>query len=428
LDCYRVIAEHIETYGPEGIGALIVSMTRSVSDLLTVYVLAREAGLVRPDDQGELVCLVPVVPLFETIDDLMAAPDLLASFLDHPITQRSLKQLGGAPVVQVMLGYSDSNKDGGILMSQWSLHTAQRALTEVASARGVQLRFFHGRGGTVSRGAGPTHRFFGALPQGSLTGSFRLTEQGETIAQKYANQITATYNLELLSAGVLGSTLKGQQASGMNSRFHGAIGRLAERSRDAYQAILQADGFMTYWAAATPIDVLERSSIGSRPSRRTGRRTLEDLRAIPWVFSWNQSRHYLPGWYGLGTALEELEQDEPEHFATVCEAAKACSFLRYVLMNAETSLASVDLDILADYAGLVDDVAIRERFLARLTGEWRRTVAMLERLYGGTRDERRPLMVRTLRLREEPLRHLHSQQVQLIRRWRGLVAYGDSDG
>lgn len=427
LDCYRVIAEHIETYGPDGIGSLIVSMTRSLSDLLAVYVLAREAGLVRPDDHGDLICLVPVVPLFETIDDLIAAPDLLAAFLDHPITKRSLARDTESPVVQVMLGYSDSNKDGGILMSQWSLHTAQRALADVAAERGVQIRFFHGRGGTISRGAGPTHRFFEALPHGSLTGSFRLTEQGETIAQKYANQITAGYNLELLTAGILGGSLKHHRPSATPERYRTAVGRLAERSRDAYQELLQADGFMTYWASATPIDVLERSSIGSRPSRRTGRRTLEDLRAIPWVFSWNQSRHYLTGWYGLGSALVELEQDEPELFAVVCEAAREWSFLRYVLMNAETSLASVDLDIVADYAGLVDDVAVRERFLARITTEWRRTESMLERLYGGHRSERRPLMMKTLRLREEPLRHLHAQQVQLIRRWRGLIEQADTD-
>ncbi|TVR47951.1 MAG: phosphoenolpyruvate carboxylase, partial [Planctomycetota bacterium] len=428
LDCYRVIANHIETYGPEGIGSLIVSMTRSLSDLLVVYVLAREAGLVRPDDQGQLICLVPVVPLFETIDDLIAAPDLLARFLDHPITQRSLARQAGTPLVQVMLGYSDSNKDGGILMSQWALHTAQRELASVATERGIRLRFFHGRGGTISRGAGPTHRFFQALPHGSLTGSFRLTEQGETIAQKYANRITAGYNLELLTAGILGATFRHRKPSPTPETYREAVGRLAERSRGAYQRLLQADGFMTYWASATPIDVLERSSIGSRPSRRSGRRTLEDLRAIPWVFSWNQSRHYLTGWYGLGTALEQLEQEEPEHFQVVCEASRQWSFLRYVLMNAETSLASVDLDIVADYAGLVEDVGVRERFLARITGEWRRTEAMLERLYGGHRSERRPLMMKTLRLREEPLRHLHAQQVQLIRRWRGLLANADSDG
>ncbi|TVR08642.1 MAG: phosphoenolpyruvate carboxylase, partial [Planctomycetota bacterium] len=427
LDCYRVIANHIETYGPEGIGSLIISMTRSLSDLLVVYALAREAGLVRPDDHGQLMCLVPVVPLFETIDDLIAAPELLASFLDHPITKRSLARQTGTPMVQVMLGYSDSNKDGGILMSQWALHTAQRALARVASERGIRIRFFHGRGGTISRGAGPTHRFFQALPHGSLTGSFRLTEQGETIAQKYANRITAGHNLELLTAGILGATFKHRKPSPTPDTYRESVGRLAERSRDAYQSLLQADGFMTYWASATPIDVLERSSIGSRPSRRSGRRTLEDLRAIPWVFSWNQSRHYLTGWYGLGTALAELEENEPEHFQVVCEASQEWDFLRYVLMNAETSLASVDLEIVADYAGLVADVGVRERFLARITGEWRRTEAMLERLYGGHRSERRPMMMKTVRLRQEPLRHLHAQQVQLIRRWRDLLAQSDND-
>ncbi len=217
LGCYRVLAQHLANFGPDGIGALIVSMTRRLSDLLVVYVLAREAGLLRSLPEG-IVCLLPVVPLFETADDLEAGPDMLRKFIEQPVTRRSLEfhaARDGRPgemVQQVMVGYSDSNKDAGIIASQWALHCAQAQLAAVGAHTGVGIRFFHGRGGTVSRGAGPTHRFLDALPQGSLGGDIRLTEQGETIAQKFANLSTAAYNLELLMAGVTATTCRTQPA------------------------------------------------------------------------------------------------------------------------------------------------------------------------------------------------------------------------
>jgi phosphoenolpyruvate carboxylase len=213
LGCFRVLATHIGRYGADGLGALIVSMTRRLSDLLIVYVLAREAGLTRSLPEG-LVCVLPVVPLFETLDDLEAAPSILGAFLDEPMTRRSLNFLSWnwgreklAITQQVMVGYSDSNKDSGIFASQWGLQKAQARLAQLGRDTGVRIRFFHGRGGTVSRGAGPTHRFLEALPNNSLCGDIRLTEQGETIAQKFGHFVTATYNLELLLAGVTATTI-----------------------------------------------------------------------------------------------------------------------------------------------------------------------------------------------------------------------------
>ncbi|MFQ3671642.1 MAG: phosphoenolpyruvate carboxylase, partial [Verrucomicrobiia bacterium] len=276
LRCYRVLVRQIRAFGPAGVGSLIVSMTRQLSDLLVVYVLAREAGLARNGPEG-LVCGMPVVPLFETLDDLDRSPGILAAFLDHPMTKRTLAaraEAGGGPVQQVMIGYSDSNKDSGILASQWGLHRAQRALAEVGAARGVGIRFFHGRGGTISRGAGPTHRFLEALPRGSLCGDLRLTEQGETVAQKYANQITATYNLELLLAGVTRETLLEGEGGPGNGEMAGWMDRLAAVSAEAYRGLLGMEGFMEFYGQATPIDALEQSSIGSRPARRTGRKSL----------------------------------------------------------------------------------------------------------------------------------------------------------
>ncbi len=431
LACYRTVAEHRRAFGRDGLGSLIVSMTRSLSDLLTVYVLAREAGLVAwhgEDDAAGLASELPVVPLFETIGDLRGSSEILKAFLAHSVTRRSLglQCPGATPRQQVMLGYSDSCKDGGIFASQWNLHRSQAALVTAAAESGVEVRFFHGRGGTVSRGAGPTHRFLEALPHGSLCGDLRVTEQGETIAQKYANPVTATYNLELLVAGVTATTMLHRGAVVDYSDTHAVLDRLAEHGKEAYEGLLAADGFMTYFSEATPIDVLEHAAIGSRPSRRTGRRTLADLRAIPWVFSWNQSRHYLPGWFGLGTALERVALQDPLAFASIERRARDWPFLRYALSNIESNVASVALDLMADYASLVADASVRETFQSCIAEEYRRTSAMLDRVFGGSPlAKRRPRLVRTLVMRDSGLRALHAHQIALIRRWRSLRDAGD---
>ncbi|MGZ3424814.1 MAG: phosphoenolpyruvate carboxylase, partial [Polyangiales bacterium] len=359
LDCYRVLARHRDAYGPEGLGPSIVSMTRSAADLFAVYVFAREVGLARMTERG-LCCDVTVVPLFETIEDLEAAPRIVEEFLDHPVTKRSLG--ADAPTLQVMLGYSDSSKDGGILASQWALHVAQHALTDVASQRDTRVRFFHGRGGTMSRGAGPTHRFLEALPHGSLSGDFRATEQGETIAQKYANPLTATYNLELFLAGVTATTLRHRRPIQGHEELHRIVEDLAERSKKVYQELVHDEAFFAYFNQATPIDAFEHTRIGSRPARRTARRSLADLRAIPWVMAWNQSRHYLPGWYGFGTAFEELRRENPKAFEQLREGLRQWPFVNYVASNVETNVASADVEMIGLYASLVEDRAVRTRF------------------------------------------------------------------
>ncbi|MFM8887940.1 MAG: phosphoenolpyruvate carboxylase, partial [Chthoniobacterales bacterium] len=301
LGTYRALADHVKRYGTKGVGASIVSMTRHVSDLLAVYFFAKETGLIEWKSYG-LVCPLPVVPLFETIDDLEHAPGIMSGFLDHPVTRASLRWLHGnlltrrgerlgraltepegelRPTQQVMIGYSDSNKDGGILASQWALHRAQEGISRSAAERGTRVRFFHGRGGTISRGAGPTHRFLEALPPDTLYGDLRITEQGESISQKFSNPVTATFNLELLLAGACRFSVAPAPGA-PESDLEEIMSRLVEASRKAYRDLLETDGFMDFYREATPIDVLEASSIGSRPSRRTGARTLADLRAIPW--------------------------------------------------------------------------------------------------------------------------------------------------
>lgn len=438
LGCYKVLLEHIRTWGPDGIGSLIVSMTRDAADLLTVYVLAREAGIVRNSPEGP-TCILQVVPLFETLEDLERSPGIMDAFLGHPVTQRSLRtavasekgaltlrrQRAGSAAQQVMLGYSDSNKESGILASQWALRAAQLELTRVAERHQVKLRFFHGRGGTISRGAGPTHRFLDALPSGTCAGALRVTEQGEAIAQKYANRLTATYNLELLLAGVTGVTARHKRDREhdpveLQEAFHVLVGA----SRKAYRDLLLADDFMAFYSETTPIDALESSSIGSRPSRRSGQRTLADLRAIPWVFSWTQSRYYLPAWFGVGSALEHLRNSEPALFEFLGRPGRKRDFARYVLINVETNLASANLEIMEAYASLVSDEKIRARFFDWISGEFRRTKALIDELYGHPTDKRRPRMWKTLSLRADALRVLHHEQIHLLKRWRGHKAEG----
>lgn len=424
----RVLAGHADRHGTDGVGSLIVSMTRDVSDLLAVFLLAREAGLTEITDAG-LVCRLPVVPLFETLDDLERSPQILAEFLDHPMTRRSIESLarpaGGEPVQQVMIGYSDSNKDGGILASQWALHRAQERLADVARERGVKIGFFHGRGGTISRGAGPTDRFLQALPPGTLTGALRLTEQGETISQKYANQITAAYHLEILTAGVTATTLDHaarRRGAPPDASYAPILERMADVSRRKYRQLVEMPGFFEFFRRATPVDVLERSGIGSRPPRRTGMATLEDLRAIPWVFSWSQARFFLPAWFGVGTALSSLQREDPAAFAKLKLGLPEWQFPFYVLTNVEAMVLAADEGIMRSYAKLADEVPACDALLEAIAQELETSRRMIEAVFGSPTVENRPRLVQSHRWRETPLQELHARQVWLLRSWRDRFA------
>ena len=420
LDCYRVLSDHLRERGHDGIGALIVSMTRQLSDLLGVFLLAREAGLMESTADGP-VCPMEVVPLFETIDDLERAPGILSDFLSHPLVR-----LQQADCQQVMLGYSDSNKDCGILSAAWALHQAEEDLTQVGEDHGVKLRFFHGRGGTISRGAGPTHWFMAALPHGSLAGGFRMTEQGETIGQKYANPANATFNLEMLVAGAAITTASHRLPGAGPEPAKDFLPQLSKVSQKAYQDLIRSDGFIEFYRQVTPIDALENSRIGSRPARRTGNKghSIADLRAIPWVFSWTQARFYLPGWFGVGSALQHLKDESPERFAAFKEALKQSTFLGYTLTNVETNLASANLDLMKEYSELVSDSDLCSRFMDTIVAEFERTRDLTAELFDGQMSERRPRMAKTLEIREAPLRVLHRQQIHLLREWRALIAAG----
>lgn len=422
VNCYRVLEDHISKYGSGSIGSLIVSMTRSVSDLLVVYLLAREAGLTVATDEG-IVSQLPIVPLLETIEDLENGPEILSGFLKHPFTQRSLryfqlKEGSDKPIQQVMVGYSDSNKDGGIMASQWHLFKAQSRLYEAGLRFDVRIRFFHGKGGSISRGAGPTHYFINSLPHSSIGGDLRLTEQGETIAQKYANKVNAEYNIELLVASTAAKAVISQFTERKPHPLAAILDKLAKDSKAHYEKLMHENGFIPYFREATPIDAIESSKIGSRPAKRTGANTLDDLRAIPWVFSWSQSRYNMTSWYGIGTSLSTLRSQDPVSYEEFRKAVKYDAFIRYVLTNVDTSLAATDEDIMIEYASLVTDQKIKDKFLNMFLDELKLTREMLMELLGTGIEKRRKNHYYSNKLRASLMVHLHKRQVKLLRQWR----------
>ncbi len=418
-DLYKVLAHELERNGSAGLNSIIVSMTNNVLDLLTVYLLARETGVAFQSEQG-LVCRLPVTPLFETIEDLQQAPKILDDFLSHPVTKRSLpywqkSNSGDKPFVQVMIGYSDSNKEGGAFSSSWNLYRVQRELVELGNRHGVGIQFFHGRGGSVSRGAAPTYRFLSALPPDSLEGGVRMTEQGETISQKYANFLNAEYNLELLVAGALEVSLTGKQRHAEVPQLEQILNQISIDNQTHYESLLQTDGFMDFFLQATPIDVIESSFIGSRPARRSGQKTLSDLRAIPWVFGWGQARFFISGWYGTGWALEQLAARDPENFDRLQKSYRDSPLLCHIFENIKASLNMVDTNIMQAYGELVGDKVIKETFLKMIFAELDRTRNYLDSLAPTIKKfNENELQSERFKFLEP----LHKNQIEMLRIWR----------
>ena len=282
-------------------------MTRSVDDILGAYLLAKEGGAFL-DAAGTEICALPIVPLFETIGDFRAAPTIMREALSVPLIRRSTHWQGN--VQEVMIGYSDSNKDGGFVASNWELAKAQSQLTKVGAEMGTAIAFFHGRGGSVSRGGAPTGRAIAAQPAGSIRGRFRVTEQGEVVSYKYANKGTALYQMELLAASVFEHALKSEREEALKPKreFDDILEALSGASRATYTGLVSHPGLVQYFQAASPLEEISLLNIGSRPARRFGAQSLADLRAIPWVFAWAQNRHIITGWYGVGSAIHSLLQ------------------------------------------------------------------------------------------------------------------------
>ncbi|MGY1633851.1 phosphoenolpyruvate carboxylase [Geodermatophilus sp. SYSU D01186] len=424
LDVLIAAAEQVGKLGPRAIPNYVISMCESVSDVLEVAVLLKEVGLLDPDGEDGPTCPVGISPLFETIGDLQHAAQTVSAVLEQPLYRALLANRGD--VQEVMLGYSDSNKDGGYLAANWALYRAELALVEVARREGIRLRLFHGRGGTVGRGGGPSYDAIRAQPPGAVAGALRITEQGEVIAAKYADPDLARRNLEAMVAATLEASLLDVEGLGDDAEpAYVLLDDLAERAQAAYRALVhETPGFVDWFRAATPIGELAELNIGSRPPSRKAGTSIADLRAIPWVFSWSQARIMLPGWYGTGTALEDWVGGDDARLARLQELHRRWPFFRTVLSNMGMVLAKTDLDLAARYAELVPDPVLRVRVFGEITAEHERTCRMLLAVTG---DDRlladNPSLARSIRNRFPYLEPLHHLQVEMLRRRRS----GDDD-
>jgi len=410
LDTLGVAAEVTRLYGAQAIRAYIVSNTTSVSDLLEVYVLLKEVGVFRPGDPPSTGIFAE--PLFETIDDLRSAAETMKRYLSIPLV-RALLQAPG--LQEVMIGYSDSNKDGSYLTSTWELFQGSRALAEVVHGEGLKLQLFHGRGGAVGRGGGSSFDALLAQPAGTVGGRIRITEQGEVVANKYADPELARQSLETLTAGVVLASLRKPPADELGLGRGKAMDALAQASLAAYRKIVETPGFVYYFYAATPISEIADLNIGSRPTSRQGARTLAGLRAIPWVFSWSQSRAMLPGWYGFGSAVEQAGVP----LETLAEFAESWPFFAATLANMEMVLFKSDMAIAGRYAGLVPDRNLADAVFNQIRAEWEKTVEAVLKITGQTQLlDKNPDLAAIIRARLpyiDPLNHL---QIELIRRLR----------
>lgn len=410
LDCYRVIRQHINLYGMEGIGSFIISMTRSLSDLLVVYLLMRETQLLNTN--------IKVVPLLETINDLHNGPQILDLFLKHPITQSRIKKIGSQQ--EVMLGYSDSNKDGGTIASKWNLYKAEIALSEIGRNNKIEIYFFHGTGGTISRGGGKYHRFLESMPEKTVCGTIKLTVQGESVAQLFGNPMTAKYNLSALSSGVAKHIIHNKSKIESPKYPIEAMELLAQKSFEHYKNLIETPNFINFYSKATCIDVLEKSKIGSRPARRTGTRTLNDLRAIPWVFSWNLSRITLTGWYGLGEALKELQTEKPEDYKLLKQAINNWNFFKFLMIQTETNLILSNLEVMQQYAALDEDENERDLFMNKILTDHQNGFQFIDQLFDESATSRRKGQYDNLNWRNEKLDALHKLHLKYLKQWRGI--------
>jgi phosphoenolpyruvate carboxylase len=408
-------------FGPEAVPNYVISKAASPSDVLEVALLLKEAGLMRPS-QGSLA--VNIVPLFETIADLQAAPKIMDSLFTLPAYRALLRSCNDTQ--EVMLGYSDSNKDGGFLTSGWELYRAETALVDVFARHGIRLKLFHGRGGSVGRGGGPSYEAILAQPGGAVQGAIRITEQGEVIAAKYGNPDLGLRNLEVLAAATLEATLLSTPGAAPDPAFPKAMQELSDHALSAYRGLVyETNGFETYFRQSTVIGEIANLNIGSRPASRTASQKIEDLRAIPWVFSWAQCRLMLPGWFGFGCAVQAYHRAHGEDgMLLLRRMAHEWPFFRALLSNMDMVLAKTNLAIASRYADMVTDQTLRKAVFERICNEHAATLSSLLTITGQEALlEDNPALARSIRNRFPYLDPLNHVQVELLRRHRA----GDPD-
>ena len=403
---FQLVTRVREVYGIELLGPVVISMCRSAADVLSVLLLARWTGC----DKA-----MQIVPLFETIDDLQSAPAVLEEMFSLPLYREHLASCHNEQVV--MIGYSDSNKDGGYLTANWSLYQGQENIAKVAKAQKVTLTIFHGRGGTIARGGGPANRAIRAQPQGSINGRFRLTEQGETIAARYSNPKLAHRHLEQIVHAVLMASSPAKTKDDVPSTWRAGMDSMSDVARKTYRGLVyETPGFIDFWQTATPLDEIRRMHIGSRPASRAKSGEVTKIRAIPWVFSWMQSRFNLPGWYGLGSALESVGDK-----GLLRDMYQSWAFFQSMLDNTEMSLLKADLEIASLYVALVPDQELASRIFDIIRSEYERTRNAVLTVSGHANLlDAEPITQTSVRLRNPYVDPLNYLQVDMLRRIRAL--------
>jgi phosphoenolpyruvate carboxylase len=412
---FRTAAAILEQQAPEALHTYIISSTTEPVHLLEVLLFAREARLFRPE---EGVSRLDIVPLFEALKPLRDASPIMTKLFELPVYRRHLDLRGG--VQEIMIGYSDSNKESGFLQSAWALYRAQCDLSELGRKAGLTIQFFHGRGGAVGRGGGPANRAILAQPRGTINGRLRMTDQGEVIADRYGHRAIAHRHLEQIVNATLLASFP-HEADHPDPAWLALLDPLADAARRYYRALVyETPEFLTYFEQATPIEEIAKLKIGSRPSRRGGAtQDIDQLRAIPWVFSWMQSRHTLPGWFGLGSAVSEYLDKHPEGLATLQEMYRRWPFWSTVIDNAQMILAKADMTIARLYADLVEDQALANRIFDQIEAEYQRTVEVITRITGQKcLLERSPVLMRSIEQRNPYVDPLSFVQLVILKQLR----------
>ncbi|RMH17447.1 MAG: phosphoenolpyruvate carboxylase [Gammaproteobacteria bacterium] len=407
-------------FSKHAFGDYVISMTHQPSHVWEVLFLGYLAGLIGYDENGNIYSHLRVCPLFETIEDLDHIQPVLASLFEHPLYRGILKSTDNQQ--PIMLGYSDSCKDGGILMSSWALYKAQRQTTELGKANGILCRLFHGRGGTVGRGGGPTHDAILSQPEGTVQGKIKFTEQGEVLSYKYSNTETAIYELTMGVTGLMkASQSLIQEEEPPNTIFYEAMDEIARLGEEHYrQLVYHTEGFLDYFYEATPVDVIALMNMGSRPShRKKSDRSMASIRAIPWVFGWAQSRHTLPAWYGIGSAIMEWQKQDPERLGLLKRMYCEWPFFNAIMSNSQMALTKADMTIARQYAKLPENTALAEMIFSCIESEYNRTIDMILDISGNTYlMQETPELALSLSRRSPYLDPLNHIQILLLERFR----------
>ncbi|MCG7410810.1 phosphoenolpyruvate carboxylase [Paenibacillus sp. ACRRX] len=422
LDVYRIVFEAQQEFGVNCITSYLISMAQGASDVLEVMLLSKEVGLFRKNSDGTVHCTLQAVPLFETIEDLHEAPGIMKSLFELPVYRQAIHAMNN--LQEIMLGYSDSNKDGGMLTANWELRVALNDLTKVAQDYDIKLKFFHGRGGALGRGGMPLNRSILAQPPHTIGGGIKITEQGEVLSSRYSMQGIAYRSLEQATSALLQAAVMARSSQGeaCEPKWEEWMADISKDAQQKYQDLIFRDpDFLTYFKESTPLPEIGELNIGSRPSKRKNSDRFEDLRAIPWVFSWTQSRYLLPAWYAAGTALQSFYQNKAENMDTLRHMYEHYSFFGSMIDNLQMALAKADLIIAKEYAAMVKDDTIRERIFKCIQEEYDLTSKLLLEITGQQEIlDNVPVIQESIKLRNPYVDPLSYMQVQLLTELRQL--------